>query len=144
NQTITRFQDKLMAVAPFPNENKPYYFSNPYKTGNDITSKVTMGTAFGGAAAPPKPSDNPWGTAHGPYWELLCPDLVSFKPEAPPPGSTNFGMQIQQGPNMMGELPFSIDLFATRQTNPPTYKKSMNGYYSFTFRYKVHIKEDIK
>lgn len=140
---------------------RPYYYSDAAGEsqyggrGLDIASGgAGGGGGFAGGFAPvptgagassgPTSTDRPWGNASGQFKDIFWPDLLNYH-QAPPnsptgiPGATPTPVAGQ--PMAMGELPYPVDLFTTRAGETPKLE-SMDKSYTFTLRYKVHVKVD--
>ena len=94
-------------------------------------------------------NDRPWGMIHGPYWVIFAPDLVNWRPpETATPGMSGMpgglpgGMGVTTGVEFT-DFTFPVDLYTTR-AKTPIQPASMNNAYSFTIRFKVHLKDDVK
>ena len=61
------------------------------------------------------------------------------------PGMTGMpgGMGVAAPGAEFTDFPFPVDLYTTRSKTPPQ-AASMNNAYSFTIRFKVHLKDDVK
>ncbi len=157
---VVLFRDNIMSRAPLDNTNRPYYFEpgeQNFKYSGRTIGAASGGMGFSGggfgAGSTPgtaQPGDRPWGNNKGPYWELFVTDITGQKAPATAPGTGGTGIQPGMIPGspgvpdvpVVGDVP-ALDLVATRNTNPPV-PHPIAGMYTFTLKFKVHVKNDIK
>lgn len=167
---IIDFLGTLLNRAPVPPSTQPndtqpaasvaggsrlFYYEGKLEYGGHqiIVAPMGGGGGFGGGfgGGPPvaagggaQAGDKPWGNVKGPFWDLFFIDLTGYKPPAPAPGAPGTpGMGAGGDPNVNLDVPYPIDMVNPRQANPLV-PRSMNGAYTFTFHFKIHIRNEIK